>query len=804
MTPSHALSYENFDLLIKGSAGQYHAHVLSSPAGEGDADFSSPFSELELENFYLRIGRTRHGTRYLGSPEEQYVRDFGARLFDTIFRDDIYACFRSALDQVTAQEKGLRIRLRVEAPDLSNLPWEYLYNSRVNSFLSQANDTPIVRYLDLPQPPKALAVQPPVHILAVTASPQHYPKLDVEREWQNLSEALAEMEQQKLVLLERLPQGTMEALQKRLQGADVHVLHFIGHGRFDNVSKDGRLVFEGGKHADGQLVSGSFLATVLHNHHSLRLVVLNACEGARTSLDDPFSGIAQRIVQQGIPAVVAMQFEITDQAAIAFAREFYGALVNGSPLDAAMVDARLAIRGLDNDIEWGTPVYFSRAPDGRIFKFDDGHLFVSAQQALAAGQYADAIERLEKLLGKAPDYPGADALLQQARGKQAAVKGQTKASMRRRLLWLFPLVIFGFLILALCAGGLGYLVGGRVIATPSIEMAVSSTVPAQLPVIVHSTATATNTLRPTNTLTQSPKNTPTRTFTLTANPDYPPANAQVGDTWTSPKDGMLMAYIPAGTFWMGAVRGDSKAHDDEKPGHEVALDGYWIDTTEVTNAMFARFVEQTGYLTEAEKQGSGYAYNPDTRSWKDTKGADWLHPHGTDSNIIGLEQHPVVQISWDDAIAYCAWRDARLPTEAEWEKAARGTDMRIYPWGNGAPDGEYANFADRNLAVDWAENTSDDGFQFTAPVGSYLAGASPYGIFDMAGNVWEWVQDWYGETYYNSSPNANPAGPAAGTFHVVRGGSWNAAGPSLRLSFRRRLVSAPRIDYFGFRCARSP
>ena len=223
---------------------------------------------------------------------------------------------------------------------------------------------------------------------------------------------------------------------------------------------------------------------------------------------------------------------------------------------------------------------------------------------------------------------------------------------------------------------------------------------------------------------------------------------------------------------MGSTDADTEASSDERPQHSVYLDAFWIDRTEVTNAMFARFVAKTGHKTEAEKRGESWAFNVTTKQWKLTKGTDWQHPRGPGSDIKGLEQHPVVHMSWDDAVAYCRWAGRRLPTEAEWEKAARGTDGRKYPWGSAGVAGNLLNFADRNLDVNHADKSVDDGYQFTAPVGTYLKGASPYGALDMAGNVWEWVADWHDEKYYANLPARNPQGPDSGLLRVLRGGSW--------------------------------
>ncbi len=234
----------------------------------------------------------------------------------------------------------------------------------------------------------------------------------------------------------------------------------------------------------------------------------------------------------------------------------------------------------------------------------------------------------------------------------------------------------------------------------------------------------------------------------------------------SPKDGMVMVYVPAGEFRMG-----SDIYDDEKPEHRVYLDGYWIDKTEVTNRMFRKFVKENGYQPE---------------------GIWWRA--ASDENIEGEDKHPVVNVSWNDAVAYCQWAGRRLPTEAEWEKAARGTDGRKYPWGNEAPKWGLANIWDRGA----------DGYEYTAPVGSYPEGASPYGVLDMAGNVWEWVADWYDENYYDKSPAKNPAGPTTGELRVVRGGSWLSCVWDIRSADRYWFNPSSYRHNGGFRCSRSP
>ena len=221
------------------------------------------------------------------------------------------------------------------------------------------------------------------------------------------------------------------------------------------------------------------------------------------------------------------------------------------------------------------------------------------------------------------------------------------------------------------------------------------------------------------------------------------------------KDGAEMVSIPAGEFWMGSDDGDT----DEKPRRRVYLDAFRIDKFEVTNTLYRRFMEATGRAAP--------------QYWSDSK---WNEP-----------QQPVVGVDWNDAEAYCRWAGKRLPTEGEWEKAARGTDGRKYPWGE-QWDSSRANSDESKLGK-------------TVAVGSYPSGASPYGAHDMAGNVWEWVADWYDGNYYRRAPDRNSKGPDSGQFRVLRGGSWLYNPRFLRVSYRARLTPTNRGSNVGFRCA---
>jgi formylglycine-generating enzyme required for sulfatase activity len=249
----------------------------------------------------------------------------------------------------------------------------------------------------------------------------------------------------------------------------------------------------------------------------------------------------------------------------------------------------------------------------------------------------------------------------------------------------------------------------------------------------------------------------------------------IGSTQVSSLDGMVLSYISAGTFLMGSEDGD----DDEQPVHSVTLDAFWMDQTEVTNGMYAQCVT------------AGACSSP-----RDT-GSDTRNSYYSDA---AYADYPVIYVDWNQAVAYCEWAGRQLPTEAQWEYAARGgLAGALYPWGN-TFDGELANSCDANCSLDWSNPNFDDGYGDTAPVGSYPANG--YGLYDMAGNVWEWVADWYG--LYSSAAVENPTGPASGEYRLLRGGSWSSDEYLLRVSYRNWYPPDFTDLSLGFRCSLSP
>jgi len=267
-------------------------------------------------------------------------------------------------------------------------------------------------------------------------------------------------------------------------------------------------------------------------------------------------------------------------------------------------------------------------------------------------------------------------------------------------------------------------------------------------------------------------------------------------SWVSPIDGMAMVYVPAGDFIMGTV--EQSEYYVSFQQRTVTLDDFWIDKTEVTNAMFAAFVNDTGIQTAAEKVGLSGGI-PGSGGPELIDGANWRNPLGPTINFSVYENHPVVNVNWYDAMAYCKWAGRRLPTEAEWEKAARGTDGRSYPWGNTPPTGNLVNFADVNANNPWADKNINDGYANSSPVGSYPDGMSPYGALDMAGNVHEWVDNWEEGSF---SISENPLSESSDEeFRTMRGGSWNDGSYLILASSRVVYPIRGPSPLTGFRCA---
>src|SRR5215212_3998519 len=362
--------YLDFDLEIREGGSQGYSVVVHSPAGEAEEEMRFPFNEgqlrdklKDLEIALLRSSGTRRGL----SSEERTVQDFGQSLFEAVLVGKVGTCYYRSMDQAQQQGKGLRLKLHVQPPNLTVLPWEFLYDPDRDEYLCFSRDTPIVRYTDLRQPISRLTVAPPLRILGMVASPRDLDPLDVEHEKGLMDEAIEDLQAEGLVELTWLEGQTWRDLQRAMRrGGPWHIFHFVGHGDFDLTAEEGLVAFADERTGRRHLLRSRDLARLLDGHRYLRLAFLNSCEGARGSEGDPFSGTAATLERRGIPAVVAMQYQITDKAAIEFSSAFYESLVDGLPVDAAVTEARVAV-SMDSMLEWGTPVLYMRSPDGHLF-----------------------------------------------------------------------------------------------------------------------------------------------------------------------------------------------------------------------------------------------------------------------------------------------------------------------------------------------------------------------------------------------------------------------------------------------------
>ena len=913
------LEYLDFDLEIgMGNGRAYPVAVLHSPAGEPRGIMQFPFDEIrlrlhlvELENVLLRSATSR---RVTPSREEQEVEQFGSMLFDALFTDDVRNCYSVSLERARSQGKGLRIRLRIQASELAALPWEFMFDSHRSGYLCFSRQTPIVRYPALPLALQPLEITPPFRILGMVASPHGLAELDVRSEKERLTQPLEKLQQAGLIELHWLEGQTWRHLQRAMRRGPWHIFHFIGHGGFDAQREEGFLALsnERGDRAD---LRATQLAQLLSDHPSLRLAVLNACEGGRSSQQDVFSSTASILLRSGVPAALAMQNAITDRAAVEFARTFYESLADGMAVDTAVSEGRLAISlAFVDTIEWGTPVLYLRAVNGVLFDvhrqnepkqelerpqiedetrpdplpvdqdislrriYEDGlsayylrdwerarrffevvnhqepgyldtverlrfvdeqldlnRLYMQAQNLMQDENWQSALGALEELEQRSQGYKDVStrlslvrkqtrlaALYADAQSLSGAGKFRAVVEIFDEIKSLDPQFSDPHGLLQTAQKGLKneerqeqlrtvYSRALQEIGQERWKDAKNSLEQVQRLQLDYRDTVALLTQVDHRLMVGKIQKTPLRRmsarlrridrvwwvagtiivivmFVLLA---FGSDISQVVAAWfTSPlaagatqvadKDGMVMVFVPSGEFEMGCDSEHNVGYDcsgDELPLHTVSLNPFWIDKTEVTNAMYEL----------CRKDGT---CQPPT----DLKSSSRSNYYGNPE----FANFPVIFVSWEDANTYCVWAGRRLPSEAEWEKAARGaSDTRAYSWSDDLPNCTIANF---NNGFNCVGDTSE--------AGSYLDGASPYGVLDMAGNVWEWVSDWYSDSYYAAFPKEdwpnNPQGPGTGNFRVLRGGSWSTEFHTLGVASRFNAIPSGRGPSFGFRCAASP
>jgi hypothetical protein len=370
------LSYLDFDieiLALPNAENRYVVSVLHSPAGEIRQVIQFPFSDIELDSqlkdVKIALLKSTGGHRLAPSPEETVAKDFGKALFNSVMSGEIRALYDSSQARAAAEEKGLRVKMRIKPPKLAVIPWEFMYDYRRGEYVCLSSNTPVVRYIEVAQPVSPIAISPPLKILGMISSPVDLPALDIVHEKKRVEQSIRPLKDKALVELTWLAGATWHQLQRAMRTGTWHIFHFIGHGAFDRKVDEGIVCLED-INGNSDLMRATQLGRLLADHSSMRLVVLNSCEGASGGQRDIFSSTASILVRRGIPAVLAMQYDISDKAAIEFSTNFYEALADGMPVDAATTEARKAISfAIDDSLEWATPVLFMRSQDGVLFNF---------------------------------------------------------------------------------------------------------------------------------------------------------------------------------------------------------------------------------------------------------------------------------------------------------------------------------------------------------------------------------------------------------------------------------------------------
>ena len=367
--------YADFDVLLEPRGDGFVSRVLDSPVGPtGPEEFVPPdvagVTDLVQGMRDLRRITPAHPEVPIAAAlPSAAIKAFGTKLFEALFTGGVESALRSSLHVSAKHNEGLRLRLQFAAtPDLTSLPWELLYDPVRRRFPCRQDDFPTVRVVDVPEPIAPLTLSGPIRMLVAISSPIDLPQLDVEAEWRRLTTTLAPLTDTGRLELERLDQATLEALRIAATDGEFHVFHFIGHGGVDPESGEGLLAF-GGPTGRAQLEPCSHVADLLGNS-PIELAVLNSCEGGRVTAVDPYGSSALTLVEHGIPAVVAMQFEISDVAATAFSGVLYEHVTAGAGIDLAVTLARQAILTA-SPAEWSTPVLYLRPEGSRLFNRKD-------------------------------------------------------------------------------------------------------------------------------------------------------------------------------------------------------------------------------------------------------------------------------------------------------------------------------------------------------------------------------------------------------------------------------------------------
>jgi CHAT domain/PASTA domain len=434
------MEYVDFDLEIgTGTDGEYSvkARALGAVA---KGTFHFPFDpsggdalKTRLQALQIALLRSGGTPRRSATQESTAVEEFGRELWDAIFVGDVRARYE-ATRSAAGPGRGVRTRLSFETPELAALPWEFVFDPGRGDFMALSPGTPIVRFIEMDEVMEPLEVAPPLRILGMAVSPRDLPKLQIEREQELLTTALEPLRRRGIIELEWVSGRTRKDLHAALQEGPWHVFHFIGHGGYEEIQHEGSIFVE---NDDGgaRRLSAKEIGLLLGARDSLRLAILNSCEGAKGDEVDVFSSTAATVVRKGTPAVIAMQFEITDDAAIEFSRSLYHAIGIGLPIDTALAEARLSVATeFSGTLEWGTPVLFMRSSDGVLFRIpkrapeeldklerDIQGARLAAEAAIAAKAAEEEAAEAAKVAQAAADKAAAEkALAEQAAADKAA------------------------------------------------------------------------------------------------------------------------------------------------------------------------------------------------------------------------------------------------------------------------------------------------------------------------------------------------------------------------------------------------
>jgi hypothetical protein len=364
--PDRSVSLE---LDVSGENGVYRVEARSAASGEcvGEAVFDPEdhLVEQSLQRLRLALLSSAATVRRVPTRDEKAVQHIGGLLFSRLFTGDVRMLLDTTRQVAAQQSRPVRLVLRIRPPELASMPWEFLYDARRDDYLSLS--MPLVRYTEVLEPVRPLMVTPPLRILGMSSRPAGLDQLDVAAERAHLQHALTHLGRAGQVELTWAGGETWRDLVRALNQDQWHILHLVGHGGYDETAGEG-VFYLSGEEGGSYPLRASRLAQVLNLYPSLRLVLLNSCESAVGNSSDLFSSAAATLIRRGVPAVLAMQYEISDRAAIEFTRSFYEAVASGRPIDSAVRDARLAVSlARPDSLEWGTPVLFLRQSDGRIF-----------------------------------------------------------------------------------------------------------------------------------------------------------------------------------------------------------------------------------------------------------------------------------------------------------------------------------------------------------------------------------------------------------------------------------------------------